>query len=242
MTDERPSPELAARLLRAKVAELEAQVKYGDVRAKDDLWSLVADVALVAGLLVDVIDRQHVHEVWTTTHVENLIARVNVIEGDQVVEDWVNLVPSDDDPRVYVKETDNMVEIGGQRMTQAQFDAARYPLLQNVPPQAERTPWEKLEDAWADPFITEKLDKFEMTDSDLLAYTGMDAQRWAEKFCEKFDVFSKLERISVTDGYVTFRVSAANDEGLMTGWFANAIMAGYDRGRSDERQVGRGPM
>ncbi len=44
-----------------------------------------------------------------------------------------------------------------------------------------------------------------------------DAMEWAEAF----------QRI-VVDGGLTI------DTGLMLGWFANAIMAGYDRGRMDE--------
>lgn len=49
----------AVRLLRAKAAELEQQVKYGDVRGVDDLHTLVADVALIAGLLADDIESRH---------------------------------------------------------------------------------------------------------------------------------------------------------------------------------------
>lgn len=43
----------------------------------------------------------------------------------------------------------------------------------------------------------------------------MDAQVWAEKFCEQFP---------------------GVDKGVMLGWFANAIMAGYDTARSRMKQ------
>jgi hypothetical protein len=48
-----------------------------------------------------------------------------------------------------------------------------------------------------------------MTDVELLDYCGADASKWAEAFC----------RIKERQGW-----SAADiDEGLMIGWFANAI-------------------
>ena len=53
-----------------------------------------------------------------------------------------------------------------------------------------------------------------MTDGDLLQYMGIDGSRWAAEFC-------KIARDKGHD----------LDEGWMLGWFANAIMAGYDRGR-----------
>lgn len=55
--DERLSAERTVRLLRAKAAEMEAWVKGHAYEPVDpDLWGLVADVALIAGLLADHID------------------------------------------------------------------------------------------------------------------------------------------------------------------------------------------
>lgn len=45
----------------------------------------------------------------------------------------------------------------------------------------------------------------------------MDAQVWAKEFMKNFG--HRLEDI---------------DEGLMIGWFANAIMTGFDEGQSKE--------
>lgn len=58
--------------------------------------------------------------------------------------------------------------------------------------------------------------------SNLLSRAGMDAQIWAEEFCR------------ILDGK-TIRSTASDDDddinvGTMIGWFANSIMAGYDRG------------
>lgn len=53
------TPERAARLLRAKNGELEAwALKLHDLDAPPPLYELVADVALIAELLADVIERQ----------------------------------------------------------------------------------------------------------------------------------------------------------------------------------------
>lgn len=49
------------------------------------------------------------------------------------------------------------------------------------------------------------------TDGDLLARLGTDGQKWAQEFLAKFPDPSKI------------------DEGLMIGWFANAIEAGANR-------------
>jgi hypothetical protein len=56
-----------------------------------------------------------------------------------------------------------------------------------------------------------------MTDGDLYDYMGVDAQKWAAEFC-------KIARDKGHD----------LDEGWMLTWFANAIMAGYDKGRGVE--------
>lgn len=50
---------------------------------------------------------------------------------------------------------------------------------------------------------------------------GIDAVKWAAEF----------NRIAVTLGY------SEMDEGWLIGWFANAIMRGYDAGRSVERKL-----
>ena len=51
-------------------------------------------------------------------------------------------------------------------------------------------------------------------EGDLLGMLGIDARKWAEAFCQ----------IKQAQGW-----SAADiDEGLMTTWFANAIMAMHD--------------
>jgi hypothetical protein len=49
----------------------------------------------------------------------------------------------------------------------------------------------------------------EMSDSDLLVYCGQDARKWAEAFCK----IKEAKNYNITD----------IDEGLMIGWFANAI-------------------
>ncbi|PZR74880.1 MAG: hypothetical protein DI537_45540 [Stutzerimonas stutzeri] len=63
-----------------------------------------------------------------------------------------------------------------------------------------------------------------MSDADLLDELGMDARKWAQKFCD-------LQGGRVVDG----NAPDENDDrtinvGTLIGWFANAIMAGYDRG------------
>ena len=52
----------------------------------------------------------------------------------------------------------------------------------------------------------------ELTDGGLLGYMGTDAQRWAQEFCAMHD----------------------GDEGLMIGWFANAIEAGRSAPRRSD--------
>lgn len=48
----------------------------------------------------------------------------------------------------------------------------------------------------------------------------MDAQVWAEEFCKLFHPVARdLSRPAMNE---------REAEGLMLGWFANAIMAGYD--------------
>jgi len=53
-----------------------------------------------------------------------------------------------------------------------------------------------------------------MSDGEMLEYMGMDAAKWAAEFC----------KIARNHGHNL-------DEEWMIGWFASAIMAGYDRGR-----------
>ncbi len=61
--------------------------------------------------------------------------------------------------------------------------------------------------------------------SNLLTRAGMDAMVWAEEFCR------------ILDGK-TIKTSGEDDDpdsinvGTMIGWFANSIMAGYDRGHT----------
>lgn len=56
----------------------------------------------------------------------------------------------------------------------------------------------------------------ELTSGGMLAYMGVDAQRWAEQFC----------------------AMNGGDEGLMIGWFANAIQAGVSAGcEIDQRRA-----
>jgi len=54
-----------------------------------------------------------------------------------------------------------------------------------------------------------------MTDGELLAEMGTDAQKWAQEFIRRFGGRERCAFI---------------DEGLMIGWFANAIEAGRDAG------------
>jgi hypothetical protein len=56
------------------------------------------------------------------------------------------------------------------------------------------------------------------TEMELVGNT--DAQRWAQEFVRM----------------VTANPAIPTDEGTMIGWFANAIMAGYDEGTRKERQ------
>ncbi|WP_375188422.1 hypothetical protein [Sphingobium yanoikuyae] len=56
---------------------------------------------------------------------------------------------------------------------------------------------------------------------DMLQRLGMDGKLWAEEFCRKFENHVIREK---GHGIV--------DVALMIGWFANAIMAGYDRGHA----------
>jgi hypothetical protein len=57
MTTEKLSPERAVRLLRAKAAELEHRVKLAVGDGLTDNVYLIADIALVASLLADHIER-----------------------------------------------------------------------------------------------------------------------------------------------------------------------------------------
>ena len=55
---------------------------------------------------------------------------------------------------------------------------------------------------------------------------SFDAKDWAEAFCRRFIV-------STRDGYDTALVD--DDIGLMTTWFANALMRGYDHREIEEK-------
>jgi hypothetical protein len=52
-----------------------------------------------------------------------------------------------------------------------------------------------------------------MTDYDMSIHTNPDASAWAKFFCETTEHMDR---------------SAFRDEGYMTGWFANAMMAMHD--------------
>ena len=69
---EQLSPERAARLLRAKAAELEDGVKQGFTIRED---YLAADIALVAGLLADHIERSERHDEQLRQMYEFLLGR-----------------------------------------------------------------------------------------------------------------------------------------------------------------------
>jgi len=58
-----------------------------------------------------------------------------------------------------------------------------------------------------------------MNDADLLARMGTSGAKWAEEFR------ATAKRLGYSD----------MDEGWLIGWFANAIEAGRDAGRSQER-------
>jgi len=53
---------------------------------------------------------------------------------------------------------------------------------------------------------------------------SFDARDWARAFCKNFMVQKRA-------GYNTAAVE--DDEAFMTSWFANALMRGYDQGRSE---------
>lgn len=63
------------------------------------------------------------------------------------------------------------------------------------------------------------------TDDELLARLGTDAEKWAEEFVSMF-------RASVVS-----RAPGSVDEGVMIGWFANAIEAGRSAGLVDENGI-----
>ena len=50
---------------------------------------------------------------------------------------------------------------------------------------------------------------------------NMDGRVWAEEFC----------KIAIKKG---FDPSDVEDQAWLTGWFANAIMCGYDHGRNED--------
>ena len=73
MADEKLAPERAVRLLRAKAAELEVIVKLDAITPTTDL---AADIALIAGLLADHMERTDNSLTLYEAHTENLIERV----------------------------------------------------------------------------------------------------------------------------------------------------------------------
>jgi len=82
---ERLTPDRSIRLLRAKASELENRLRVN--QHPNGLDYLAADLALVAILLADAIDRAErnlgdiaAHEQWASAHIENLIERTYRIE------------------------------------------------------------------------------------------------------------------------------------------------------------------
>ena len=73
MSDERLSPERAVRLLRAKMHELESYVRNQTEVAP---WDLAADIALVAGLLADHIERTQVNHGPTELHPDEFFRHI----------------------------------------------------------------------------------------------------------------------------------------------------------------------
>ena len=65
-----------------------------------------------------------------------------------------------------------------------------------------------------------------MSDGDFLNELGMDARKWAEAFCRL-----QAERVVRGDSPDDEDMVTVN-VGTMIAWFANAIMAGWDRGMS----------
>jgi hypothetical protein len=59
-----------------------------------------------------------------------------------------------------------------------------------------------------------------VTDAEFLALVGADAQKWAGEFCRRFTIVRRGDQEPM-------------DEGLMVGWFANAIAAGEGTRGSD---------
>lgn len=59
--------------------------------------------------------------------------------------------------------------------------------------------------------------------SDFLEKMGTDAAQWAEAFC-------RLQHDRTVKGDAPDTDEQNTNVGVMIGWFANAIMAGYDRG------------
>jgi hypothetical protein len=83
MTTEKLDPERAVRLLRAKASELEMEVLDEDISHGDigQQGQLRADIALIAGLLADFMERIDPTVTLYVAHSENLIERVAVLEG-----------------------------------------------------------------------------------------------------------------------------------------------------------------
>lgn len=60
----------------------------------------------------------------------------------------------------------------------------------------------------------------EETSAEFLLRLGTDGQKWAKEFVK----------------IVKEKPSIATDEGTMIGWFANAIMAGYDKAQQEKKK------
>ena len=66
-------------------------------------------------------------------------------------------------------------------------------------------------------------------DEEVNLHLTIDAKVWAKEFMRLYDN-NKLRPINVPDWV---------DEALMIGWFANAIMVGYDKGKAQSHLGGK---
>lgn len=67
----------------------------------------------------------------------------------------------------------------------------------------------------------------EESDTTVLERMGFDAQKWSEEFLKMFRVL-KVEH-GTAEGQSTMSID--DQHGLMIGWFANALMRGFDEHR-----------
>ena len=79
------------------------------------------------------------------------------------------------------------------------------------PEKVARMSWPELFELYSS---TELFELYALSDAELIDYCGDDARRWAEAFC----------RIKERQGWSPDDI----DEGLMIGWFANAIEKSSD--------------